>query len=826
MRGALLLRGSILALCSASVPAYAQIETMVVTAEKREATVLETPVAVSAFSSETRDLLGILSISDLTDLTPGATFQTFPNRLTIRGIGRLDNAQGTDPGVATYNDGAYTSETAFLQAPPLFVDRIEIVRGPQGTLFGRNAIGGAANVLSRRPEFEYSAEARFRYSSFDRIDAQGTFTGPVPYLEDTTAFRVNAAIIQQFDGAQENLNAEAGDYARQAEFYWLEGQLTHRFSDKVEGWVRFLTTSDRNRPPFDRRVEEFQFAGPNPDNPLTIPYFSSLAPNALYGLTEPNIQVTDPFKVNLDFTPLNRVEDVYQFWGELVWETSFADIKYLGFYGNYDWEFFTDADGTNRAFHSLDPNDPTQPDPNGIITPTNQVNYIGDSKRWHSHEIQLTSNDNDSDLRWIAGLYYYRERAGQPFDLRLPDAEGFDQAPPIFDPTPSPDCFGFPGIFCGIFELGSPNPNRNYYHQDGDLIAKAYAAYAQIDYDFSPKWSAKAGIRYTLDEKTGVEEQDLYAFNPQPTGVFGTGFNSVQLTPNDNTRTLDNTWSAVTGTAGLNWTPSESTLAYIQYSRGYKSGGFRLGQLSQDDPLTPDIDERFVEEETVNAFEIGAKGLFFNDTLSLATAAFYYDYTDQQAPVNFIIPGTAIQQQLFVNVPKSRSLGFELEGQWQPTDALSVNFTYAYLGTKVTEFDQLLVNEPLANANPADSLVSVVGNTLPRAPRNTASINAAYTFFFDEVGTLTFVTDWIYVGSQHNTLFDDPIYTVDANDTVNLRALWNSADDRFTLIASVTNIFNDNTPNSAVAAGAAGNFSRIEDFLNRRVFLVEAQVRF
>ena len=119
-----------------------RLGTVTVSAERRDQDLLDVPVAVTAFGDAERDLLGVLSANDIADYTPGMTYQNEPNRITIRGIGRLDNAQGTDPGVATYVDGAYTSETAFLGASPIFIERTEVLRGPQGTLFGRNAIGG------------------------------------------------------------------------------------------------------------------------------------------------------------------------------------------------------------------------------------------------------------------------------------------------------------------------------------------------------------------------------------------------------------------------------------------------------------------------------------------------------------------------------------------------------------------------------------------------------------------------------------------------------------------------------------------------------------
>ncbi len=825
MKKLLSLGASAVALTAVTAPAVAQIDTIVVTAERRESTVLDTPVAVSAFTDEQRDRLGIRSIPELVNQTPGVTFQGAPqgtgNRLSIRGIGRLDNAQGTDPGVATYLDGAYLSETRVLTYPALIVDRIEIVRGPQGTLFGRNAIGGAANIVTKRPESEWGAEARVRYGSYDKLDVQATLTGPVPGLEDSTAFRVNGWLINEWKGSQENIDPQADDYNRTADYWYVEAQLSHQFTENFDAWVKFQTIRDNNHPLVSVRREPYDYLGPNSANQQPINYFDSLAPNALYGLDEENPSVDDPTQLDRDFNGHNRLRNTHIGWLELNWRPDWADVKYLGFVGNYTWEYWVDADGTGRASHMLSPLDPTQPGP--LETTTFQVNYIGDSKRWRSHELQFSSNDPEDAFQWIGGLYYYREVAEQPYDLRLPKAPDAG-TPLIADFSDSePLCGFFPGIFCGIAAQGKPNPDNNYYHQFGHLVSKAYAAFGQIDYEFLPGVGAKLGLRYTRDEKEGYEEQDLYAFNPY--GAFGTPFQWVQLTPNENNRELENDWDAFTGTAGLNWEPTEDTLLYAQYTRGYKTGGFRLGQLSPDDPTTPE-DERFVDEETVNAYEIGAKGLFFDNRLSMATSAFYYDYTNQQAPITFIIPGTTISQQQFVNVPASRSLGVEVEVQYAPFENFNVFASYGYLNTEITEFDTPLVNVVLDNPNPVDNLVNVVGNTLPRSPEHSGALNVTYDIPLDALGTATLVGSWIYIGDQHTTLFDDDIYTTEGHSLVNLRVLWTNADEDWTLIASVDNLLDEETALSAGATGSAGNFARTESGIGDRTWYIEAQKRF
>src|SRR4026207_2131502 len=126
------------------------LEEIIVTAQKRSQGLQEVPVAVSAFTSETRDLLGVHTIADLTDFTPGLSYATTLDRMSLRGVGRLTNNYGSDPGIATYSDGFYTASNAEAGKRPMFTERIEVLRGPQGTLYGRNSIGGALNIISRQ----------------------------------------------------------------------------------------------------------------------------------------------------------------------------------------------------------------------------------------------------------------------------------------------------------------------------------------------------------------------------------------------------------------------------------------------------------------------------------------------------------------------------------------------------------------------------------------------------------------------------------------------------------------------------------------------------
>src|SRR5436190_23724565 len=159
--------------------ATATIEELVVTAERREQSLQDVPVAISAFTSEQRDLVGINTVQDITNFTPGLQYSSQLDRISLRGVGRLTNVQAADPGVATYSDGVYTSSTVEAGKTPIFVDRVEVLRGPQGTLYGRNSIGGAINVISKRPTEDFYGEVRATIANYDRTLFEAVVSGPL-----------------------------------------------------------------------------------------------------------------------------------------------------------------------------------------------------------------------------------------------------------------------------------------------------------------------------------------------------------------------------------------------------------------------------------------------------------------------------------------------------------------------------------------------------------------------------------------------------------------------------------------------------------------------
>jgi iron complex outermembrane receptor protein len=195
------------------------LEEVVVTAEKREQTLQEVPVAASAYTSARRDLIGVNTIEDVARITPSLSY-TNNDRLSIRGFGRLTNNIGTDPSVALYSDGIFSTSMADTSTPSLFIDRTEILRGPQGTLYGRNSIGGTLNVIAKRPTKGFNGEVRGTLGNYGSWRTDALLRGPIT---ESVRFLVGGSKDRREQGFINN--AGPGGDTADSDRWFVEAQL-------------------------------------------------------------------------------------------------------------------------------------------------------------------------------------------------------------------------------------------------------------------------------------------------------------------------------------------------------------------------------------------------------------------------------------------------------------------------------------------------------------------------------------------------------------------------------------------------------------------------
>ncbi|MFN9848248.1 MAG: TonB-dependent receptor plug domain-containing protein [Alphaproteobacteria bacterium] len=243
LKHSLLMSGACMVAMASATGAQAQqgqstntIEELVVTAEKREQSLQDVPVAISAFTSDKRDLVGINTVQDMTNFTPGLQYSTQTDRISLRGVGRLNNSHAADSSVAVYSDGIYSTSTVQAGQTPIFLDRLEVLRGPQGTLYGRNSIGGAINVVSRRPTEEFYAEVRGTYANYNRRLIEAAVSGPIT---DWMQFRLAGNWDKQTKGWFENVSTNgAADEGGVIDTTYFDAQLAIQFTDRFETWFK------------------------------------------------------------------------------------------------------------------------------------------------------------------------------------------------------------------------------------------------------------------------------------------------------------------------------------------------------------------------------------------------------------------------------------------------------------------------------------------------------------------------------------------------------------------------------------------------------------
>ena len=487
------------------------------------------------------------------------------------------------------------------------------------------------------------------------------------------------------------------------------------------------------------------------------------------------------------------------------------------------------------------------------VFPEEDFNYR-ENNSWFSHELTLSST-TDGPLQWIAGVYYYDQHYHDPVTVSLPDQ------PQVAAPVGGP-----------------ANPSRDWYYTSYELETKSTAIYGQVDWKATDTIKFTAGLRYTYDQKSGIEDYRIVAFsnvaaNP---GLFGTAgevsaenlgsflpaldittaaiggtlpgqtpfvagpintrYKGVSCLPHllangQVERCLDDTSSATTGTAGVEFTPNKDTLAYIRYNRGYKAFGFNSGTIAPNPEALP---------ETVDDVEVGLKQSI-GPTFQYNLDFFYYDYRNDQVPIA-VAQGALIQTQ-FKNIPKAVSSGVELQMIWDPIRHLDLNFTYSFDDTYITS-DCSLVNgtptgtcfvdvlDPLAirtGAKPVGTgtpgavsypfligaggvqgeisrnvVQSIKGNALPQAPKNKISFNANYTWIFDP-GSFTLSGTYVWKDKSYAGVFTRSYYSAPSWNQVDMRGTWQGNHDRYEIIFFVKNLFN--TLGYDAAGGATGGYT-------------------
>lgn len=725
---------------------------LVVTAQKREEKLHDVPIAITAFTAAQRDLVGIQTLQDIVKFTPGMSYGGPNGAISVRGIGRVTNAFGTDPGVAEYYDGVYQSDTSFVALAPFLADRTEILRGPQGTLYGRNSIGGAINIISKRPTETFTGDVEQTVGSYETSFTGIRVSGP---LTDKLKGLLAATYDYQGKGYIHNV---AGKDTGTRETPSIEAQLQFDPTENLQIWAKYDVSFLNVRPTLANASAPYATSGES---------FSGLVLNPFFHDPTPNPGIADIRKNAIDFTGYERESRPTQtFTLQASWNLGHTTLKYTGGFTTFNVLVRQDFDYGARPNFVMPYTGVCVvgycPYPNGIPVSTSNILQVSERSNGWSNELNWSSN-GDGALTWILGLYQYGENTHGGFALQNP----------------------------GQVELQAPvgggaNPEGAYLTSNTSLKTDSYAVFGQGDYKLSDALTATVGLRYTRDHKTGSEFQDLVFFNPNLTSA-NQAFDLGSMT-----RDVAGRWSGFTGRLGLAWRPDADTNVFGSISRGYKSGGFALSDFD----IQPDV-----SPEHLDAYEAGWKQRI-GSRWQFDTAIFYYRYKNLQSVVTVdqgAVAGGApngLYLSSLINVPKARSYGFEEEAIFSPTQALRFTLSYGYLNAKFVNFNGVI---DTTSTNPAPQ--DLAGSDLVLSPRNKVTLNGLYIWDFD-AGSLTGSATYSWTDKQYSSIFNTALSRLDSSSTVDARLTWEGAAKRYQLIGFVSNVF-DTTSETSVAAGSS-----------------------
>ena len=611
----------------------AALEEIVVTAQKREESLQDTPVAVSAFTAAAIEAKGIEDISEVASFTPNLVFDTTSPVsglssgavVFIRGIGNTDFSLTTDPGVGTYVDGVYMSRSAGGVLDVLDVERIEVLRGPQGTLFGRNTMGGAISITSRKPAGEFQGTVELTAGDFDRLDFRASADLPL-----SGTLRATAALSEKNrDGFVDRVLV--GDKLGDENKFAFRGSILFEPGETMDFQVSYDYT----------KIDE-QSAG------STLAGFTPGAGTVGYGLATFN-------DIGMGLADLSQYitdgsQDISYATGETGTELDVQGVSLIGVYHgkNFELKYTAARRRTDGEFYRDPDNSPH------AITETLNPDY---EHRQTSHELQLTGAGFEGRLDYVAGLYYFEE-------------DGTDNVfVPVF--LPSPD-----------FAVGFPAAITNRAQVDNN----SKAAYFQASWALTEVFSLTGGVRQTRDRKDFVYTQyigaDIHG-NPLPffpgavnkDGVFTPGL--LPLVGNGSGAASDS-FSETTFKFGVDASLADNTLLYYSFSQGFKSGGFVLRYVQS----VPDI--RTFQPELVDSHEIGLKWQGLADRLRLNAAAFFSDYDEVQVTFFDTLGGPVTANAGTVEIK-----GLEVELTALVTDQLLIDAGYGYADANYTKINPI-----------------------------------------------------------------------------------------------------------------------------------------
>lgn len=606
------------------------IEVIQVSAQKRQQSIQDVPISMSAFDDKSIERIGATDFVGLTAAIPSINVQTGSGAYPvtyIRGIGTNDTSIGADPSVGVYIDGVYASRLGGALTDFLDVERVEVLKGPQGTLFGRNSIGGAISIITKKPTNDFEGKVGLDMASFGTQKASGVVN--IPISEDELALRVFGSMTKS-DGWQKNTlsNANGGKKDRLNAGFKVRWQP----SDSVEinmsnTWSDFDDISTY--------VDNISFLLPSPISDLTQVTNDRTVVNG-------NLDAFGNPAANLEPTAPVFTRDLVEHWVDIEWSVDDnMTFNSLTTYRDYDTFSKREYDGTEYMIAE-----------NAGANETNTT---------VSQEFRLTSETDD--LFWVLGTSYLEEEAYLDFFLRA-----FDVGIPLA---------GAP------FNGGEAFTERSTTSVD----TESFAIFGDANYQLNDKMSLTLGARYSKDDKTS---RYLNGFHPDGLDAFG-GLGLVYPAlfqfVNDNGETdpsaavATDSWTDFSPRAVIDY-KDDNILYYASVTKGYKSGAFNsfpTPDQANNLVVTPEARQPVAPESVIN-YEAGIKANLLDQALTLNVSYYYMDYSELQV---FQVNQTVTS---LVNAGEAVSSGFEFDGRYILNSEFAFNFNGTLMDTEYKEY--------------------------------------------------------------------------------------------------------------------------------------------
>ena len=755
LRSLLIAGVSAAAMLGVAVPAFAQDTTvgeLIITAQKKEEAIQDVPIAVSAFSAEALEAAKIDGGPNLVLAVPNVNFSkgNFTGyNFQIRGVGSKLVAGSGDAGTGIHLNNAPLTANNLFESEFFDVERVEVLRGPQSTLYGRNATGGVVNLISAKPTDDFDALIRLEAGNFGTKKVRGMVNIP---LGDTLALRVAGSLLQR-DGYGRNLTT--GNDVDDRDLWDVRATLAFNPSDTFRTWLlwdHFEEDDSRSRIgkqlctkdpgpaggigatpysaiPSIALIQRGFFSQGCQATPVTNPNILG-TPNSqatlgglfgtLYGFTTGDAfagQMQDPDIRNIQSSadPIYRAKtDIVQF--NISWDLT-DDLQLTALTGYSKNELYTRQD-----YNRIVPNSQFNPTPNPInvyagfgpvytglyaalFNPTaapqgrvvdpqvgTQTRFTtfdisgGESTNW-SQELRLQSNFDGAFNFNLGAIYIDFKSNGDYYVMgnTLTAATQVENSLPAVASV-LPCSSATP---CFIDPNANPNRSgRNYYDATGPYHLKSRAAFGEVYWQLFENFKITGGLRYTHDMKV-VENHPIALFVPGGPGI--------PISATKPYLTAD--FKEMTGRLGFDWKPdvsfTDETLIYLFYSRGYKAGG-----LNSPCTIGPGVicGAPTFDPEFVNALELGTKNTLLGGAMVLNLTAFKYDYIGYQ--ISKIVNRASTNENIDAKIR-----GLEVESVWSPIDGLRLNLQVGYLETEIANGTASIDTFNRTQSNPLLTLV-------------------------------------------------------------------------------------------------------------------------